>query len=253
MLHRFLIAAILLIALIFTAGQAVAAFPVIDAVGGYSEQTSDTTTHTLTPPSSLAAGNLLVCILGLHGNPTLSAIPWSLTQLNRTLCLTAGFCTAEVYYKFASGSESSSTYTSSAAETSTNLCFRVTGAHASTPPEIATAQIDNANHPNPPSLNPTGWDVEDTRWLAAFIRRIFDDPVTTYPTDYADNQFNDGSGGTSDFTAIGTASRALAAASDNPAIFEIALSSDESVGITMAFRPAAAASFVPRRSARILR
>jgi len=71
-------------------------------------------------------------------------------------------------YKFSTGSETG-TFTVTQAATITGgasmMLLSIAGAHATTPPE-AGGYASGTGAANPAAFNPTGWDVEDTLWIA---------------------------------------------------------------------------------------
>lgn len=72
-------------------------------------------------------------------------------------------------YKWSDGTETG-TFTVTTADTSTNdtafILLSIEGAHPSTPPEAGSYASSTAGTANPASFNPSGWDVEDTLWIA---------------------------------------------------------------------------------------
>lgn len=127
-----------------------------------ASNTADTTTHNWTLPSGNAAGKLLILILALDGNPTVSGLT-GFMQLFREA---DAALTLEVWYKFTDGGEASGTFTTSASEKSIVHALIMTDAHASLPPEAASLNSGVSATGDPPALNPAGWGAEDTRWFA---------------------------------------------------------------------------------------
>jgi hypothetical protein len=127
-------------------------------------------------------------------------------------------------------------FVTSAAEEGAAQVFRITDWHGTTPPEISTAATGTSTAPNPASLNPAGWDVASTLWIAVAGQDRGDQSGTTaYPASYAD--------GTSTLSSLTTgscriysASRVLAAAWENPGAFTIPVW-EEWVALTIAVRP----------------
>jgi len=189
------------------------AFPQIAATATTSSAVS--TSHNINLPSGIQAGDLL--LVGLTnkdsaGAPTFPAgwtQVWSLANdpgaANR--CLHVG------YYRIADGSEGATiTVTFGGSVAVGAWAYRITGAHPAIP-EGATARNGTANdNPNPPPLNPAGWDIDDTLWIASF-GEPGNRTVSAFPANYTLSQI-DGDG-------IAVAARALAAASDDPGAFTI--------------------------------
>jgi hypothetical protein len=88
---------------------------------------------------------------------------------------------------------------------------------------------------DPPSFNPTGWDVEDTLWIAA-IGVDTSRTINSFPANCPDLQTSDVSGGSNGATlAIAMANSATA--SFNPDAFTTS-GSDDWAAMTVAVRPA---------------
>lgn len=217
------------------------AFPPVAATNSGS-QTANSTTHTINLPTGIAAGNLLLVFFSNDGLATASvttpASGW--TELGTQLMLSDS-ARLTVFYRVADGAEGSTiTITTSATEQSTHVSYRITGQHASTVPEFASfTPGSSTSNPDPPSLNPSGWDVEDTLWIAvAAWDNNLDRDGTGYPTNYSSNQiWVDGGTGNA---PIMVATRNNAAASEDPGTFTI--SGNEQWGAaTIAVRPAAGA------------
>ena len=66
-----------------------------------------------------------------------------------------------------------------------------------------------ARTPDPPSLNPANWDVEDTLWIVYYATDS-NPTATAYPINYNSNQYT----GEAPGTAMGIAMRAPAVASE---------------------------------------
>ena len=154
------------------------AFPTIPTSAGgrvlSQLATSPSGTHTSPSLSSLTknAGDLLIAIVSIYdGNSTnaeFSSWGGSFTEFGDfagTTDLSIG-----VAYKWSTGSETG-TFTVTSADTSTNdSCFillSIAGAHASTPPEAGGYAVGTNSNADSGSLNPSGWDVEDTLWISA--------------------------------------------------------------------------------------
>lgn len=122
---------------------------------------SDVTTHTWSLPSGASSGKLLVVIAVIDGNPT---VDFSTDGLTLFASGTVSSFIIRGYYKFLTGSESfTETFTTSVAEKSSVHSLLFTGAHGSIPPEAAFFD-DSGSSWDAPSLNPSGWGTEQTRW-----------------------------------------------------------------------------------------
>jgi len=197
---------------------------------------TDTTNHNVNMPATVNAGGLLIVLFTNDGSATVTTpAGWTALASNSA----NGAVRLSVYYKIAAGTEGGTTvnFVTSASEEAAAQVYRITNWHGTTPPEISTAATGTSTRPNPASLDPAGWDVADTVWLAVAGQDRGDQgEPTAYPASYTD--------GTSTLSSEGTAScrtlsarRVLAAASENPGAFTIPVS-EEWVAFTIAVRPA---------------
>jgi hypothetical protein len=196
---------------------------------------SDTTNHNVTMPGTVNEGDLLIVLFTNEGSATVTT-PDGWTTLASNAANAA--VRLSVCYKTAAGTEAGTVvdFVTSAAEQAAAQVYRITDWHGTTPPEISTAATGTSTAPNPASLNPAGWDVASTLWIAVAGQDRGDQSGTTaYPASYAD-----GTSTVSSFTTgscrIYSASRVLAAASENPGAFTIPVW-EEWVAFTIAVRP----------------
>lgn len=219
------------------------AFPSVAAVNASTTDT-DSTSHVVSLPASISSGDLLICFLAGDGSGSWALdVPtgWNQAYSDEN---NSGGCNLSVRWKIADGTEGSTvTFTSTASEKASHRSFRITGHHATTPFEaagggIAGSQGSSAN-PDSPSLTPS-WGAKDTLWISVYG---VDDArsATAYPTDYADNQFTQVSGGSSGRCGLGLATRNVNATSQDPAAFTID-TSDVWLAATIGIQPAAAAA-----------
>ena len=117
------------------------------------------------------AGDLLIAIIATYdGNSTnaeFSTWGGGFTEfVDQATTATMGIGAA---YKWSTGSETG-TFTVTTADTSTTdramILMSIPGAHGSTPPEGGTIINGTAAAADIAALNPAGWDVEDTLWIA---------------------------------------------------------------------------------------
>lgn len=150
-------------------------------------------------------------------------------------------------YKWSDGTETGTfTVTQAGAVTgeAAFILLSIAGAHASTPPEGGgRASSTNATMADPSSFNPTGWDVEDTLWIA--VGGDGEDATTgsytaiasapTNYTSYAETGISaDVVGGVEGAVAF----RQLAAASEDVGTFTADASNARHAALTIAVRPA---------------
>lgn len=194
------------------------------------------------------AGDLLIAIIveydGNSTNAEFSSWGGGFTEfVDQATTATMGIGAA---YKWSDGTETG-TFTVTTADTTTNdramILMSIPGAHASTPPEGGTIANGTTGAANIPSLDPSGWDVEDTLWIAVGgcgetnTTGSFTG-VASAPANYGD-YFDTGIsadvvGGVEGAVAF----RTLRAASDDPATFSVDVSNARNSSLLIAVRPA---------------
>jgi hypothetical protein len=198
------------------------AFPVVAATNETAVTTA-ITSHVINLPTGIAAGNLLVIILDKgSSSATFNALAgWTeIVDENLGNGIT-------VWARQATGSEGSTVeFTSSAGTRSASLAYRITGAIAlaTQAPELSTVATGTSVNPNATTCTPTG-GAKDYLWITFFgmagEQADDDTVVTTFPTNYTDNQLEKTCGvvGTNLGGMIGAASRNLNAASEDAGAF----------------------------------
>lgn len=187
------------------------AFPVVQARASGASGTSNVTSHSITLPSGVVAGDLLIVVFSSDGSPTVSTTSngWVvLSQLVQSGLQTTG----AVLSKRATGSDAL-TVTTSFLEQSSHISLRISDGAVRT---VASANGDSTNS-DPPSCNPAITD--DYLWIATrggdvstgFIN------ATAAPSNYSNLTTKDASGVLGAATA--TAERSLNASSENPGTF----------------------------------
>ena len=219
-------------------------------------QTSNSSSWTLTYDSltiqdgggsTIVAGDLIMINIGRDGSTGTGAITdYSLifNQANGTACRGLTFV------KVATGSESGTfTYSPGASEQG---AWRIAvikdwWGTIATGVEVNTVVTGTSANPDPGSLNPTNWDVEDTYWRALCAWDDGRPNVTTFPTNYTLFQNSDASGG-SGGAGLGGATRTNAVASEDPSAFTKTGTGSGSAWVAwvVAIRPAAPAAYQPR-------
>lgn len=220
------------------------AFPTIaDADTKNNVVASNASTWTLTYPTNIAADDLLVMFLGIDGGLyTPTATDW--VRVDQTGNGTA--VTLALLIKKAVGTETGTFSVSiGGSEQGAWRIFRIP-ANSWYGGTLAGTGISNADgyseagasgstaNPDPPSDNPTNWDVEDTLWIVA-TGVDTSRTISVYP--YAGRNTADVSGGSTGAT-LGLCTTTSAAASLDPGTFTISASDDWGC-ITFAVRPSA--------------
>ncbi len=138
----------------FNAGGA-QSFPVIQTTATSKEDTSSTS-HTITLPSSIAAGDLIVIVVSIRNGRTLTT-PTGYTQLYKA-GEGGGAITHAVYYKSAAGGETTATLAVAVGASGAHVSYRISG-------WSAIGGSINASGVNPPSLSPSG-GLSRYLWIA---------------------------------------------------------------------------------------
>lgn len=204
-------------------------------------QTSNSTSHSVTLPATVAAGNLLRVAMAFDGNPTVTwddstAGTWTLLRQGNN----GSICKLVNYVKVADGTEGglTLTVTTSASEQSVYRAVAYNqweGTLSGGVAVVATASTGTSTSPNPPALT-TGWGAVDTLYLEVVSVDNGNRSVTAASANYT-GLFSDASNGTAG-VCLGSARRELAAASDDPGVMTIS-ASDEWVAVTIGIRGSA--------------
>lgn len=217
------------------------AFPVVETTNQGHQNTSLETSHTVTLPATIAAGDLLIVLFAFKpGTANEATFPAGWTQFFDVESVSGSAVKMVGAWRDADGAEGASiTVTTSESTRMAFASYRISGADdpATNPPEAATAILNNTINPDPPSLTPTGGSKEYL-WLAAFTSsqgRI----TSTLPTNYTDNVGDGSDTGTSAHMGIGSGRRELHAASDDPGTFTTTgVGTEETVSAAIAIYPA---------------
>lgn len=187
------------------------AFPEVGSRSTGATTAVDTTSHTITLPSGIQVGDLLLVVFSVDGNPTVtvntgsSGSNWKkIGQASNSTVVTGA-----VFWKHAEGSDAL-VLTSSASEQSSHVCLRVVNAG----PPTATSANGSSTNSDPASEN--ALVADDYLWVAT---RSGDSTVvaTAAPTNYSQlqTQAAAGTGGAS----TNTAERTVNGSSENPGTF----------------------------------
>ena len=224
------------------------AFPSVQAGDTKSGTvTSNSATWTLTYPTNLASGDLILAFAGIDGGgttPTITGFNVYSNDNGNVECLVAS--------RISDGTETG-TFSMSLGRSEQGgwRVFRITGWFGSGLPASAiTTPVDGnglslalstgaSTTPDPPSLDPANWATEDTLWFAA-CGVDTSRTISVFPL--ADNQSSDVSGGAGGAT-LGSCSTDSAVGSLDPGTFTIS-GSDDWTTYTVAVRPAAGGATV---------
>ncbi len=226
----------LTLACLLLAAPAWAAFPTVAATAS-SFNNTNTTTQTVSLPSGIASGHLLIVLVSCVSNAQTITWPAGWTELFSQDVSTTQ--TVEAAYRVADGTEGSTISVSTPGSTACgHLAYRITGQHASSAPEDGAPATGTSTTPDPPSLT-ASWGAEDNLWIAVFGSYNASNPAPpSAPTDY-NNNFIEVSEGASDArTTMGMGTRNLNTATENPGTFTQPEAAGHWVANTIVVRPA---------------
>jgi len=214
----------------YSMAVAQAAFPAV-ASSNSGNSGANVTATAITMPSGVASGDLLFVLFSKDG----TAAPTSITGTawNTLSGSSSGGSYYIAYWKIADGTDSLTI--NHASEGTAYIVYRITGHDPNTAPAEGTIAVGTSANPNPPSLNPSSWDVEDTLWIVGYG---WDGNLSnsSYPTDYASNQLTDRYAH-SNGSGVAGATRNLAASSDDPGTATLSSNTEEWAAQTYAIRP----------------
>jgi len=192
------------------------AFPTV-AASNTSVQSSATNSHSISLPSGIQAGDLLIIFFTYPISGLANALSgW--TKLKEYYGSGDVFGT-NVYYRVADGTEGSTvTITTTGNFQSAHASYRITGYNGN--PEVSTGVTSTGSTtPDPDSLTPSG-GAKDYLWIA---HAGAPGAVTfsAYPTNYGSNQLTIRSNSSGSAATVAVATRNLNASSEDPGTFTI--------------------------------
>lgn len=207
-------------------------FPIVQSVTATT--TAGVTSHSINMPATVNEGDLLMVLVS-NSSSTINSDPagWAVRRSSTQ---------TPVYLKRAAGTEGGGTITIGTSSSSNMAAqvYRITGWRDSgtllNDVEMDSVTGSSAT-PDPSSLNPTNWGLEDTLWVV-YAGWNTSDSVSLYPSNYIGGTATSASG-----ARIATAYRKLGASSEDPGTFTLS----SSVGWrahTIAVRPAIAPKFI---------
>jgi hypothetical protein len=206
------------------------AFPVIQTTSQNSLVAG--TTHSITLPSGIQAGDLLLVFFATDGDNTITDSQTFTvlgSQSNGTNLFTA------VLYKIAVGSDTL-TITTSISEPSSHVCYRIDGWESTFAPELSTVNGAWTEFPNSLILTPT-WSQDDTLWISVAGGDRYE-TVDSYPSNYTLQQKYEGGGGNQDCN-VSVAGRNLNASNEDPGQFDMS-GTDQWIAWTIGVAPSGA-------------
>ena len=201
-----------IVLLLFGCGSGKLAFPQIAATN-ISTEASAATSHDISLPASISAGDLLIVFIATDGSNTFSW-PEGWTELCESNILHVSMAVA---YRAADGNEGATVVsTSTNSEKSSHAAYRITGYDGVQ--EVSAVATGQSTAPNPASLTPS-WGSADTLWIAV---AAYDATSFTMGYPYADNNLwqKTMGGGTGD-CGIAVCSDELTQVSADPGAFTL--------------------------------
>lgn len=234
-------------------------FPTVPTVAAgrvlFANQADTSSTRTFPSLTGLTknSGDLLVAIVVGYQSSLTSAIfsAWgaSFSEI-RDIGVSSQHCVG-VAYKISDGTETGAfTVTQAGTVTghATLILLSIPDAHGTTAPEVSAAlATGTSSAADPASLNPAGWDVEDTLWVSVVGSGMtsgtgsWTGTGTTAPTNYTDRaDSNTTDNSTVGQTEAAVAFRQLAAASEDVGTAGVDTSNARNCAFVIAVRPAPA-------------
>ncbi len=218
-------------------------FPTVQSVT-LTTSFGSVTSHPVSMPATVNAGDLLLVLFSnfeaSNGAATVTT-PGGWSQLFSTERTAAGQGVRFGAYSIsAAGTEGGTTvdFVTSANARAVAYCWHITGWFGTVATGVEAGVANTATTgatPDPPNLAPA-WGSADNLWIACYGAAGVQSLVS-YPTNYADNNNFDVSGGITGTCSLACASRNLTAASEDPGVFTRSAASLDWVANTIAVRP----------------
>ena len=187
-----------------------------EVVGIENTVSSSGTTPSITLPSGISSGDIIVIFVGVDGTPTAS-----ISGFTQDIAAVGGWAASATYYVFsktADGTEGASvTLTLSASETVCASAWVITNADSIA--FSATATSAGSVNPDSPSLT-SGFGSVPTLWLSSFAADNGTPTITAYPSGYENGQ-SLSEGANFGSPRLGVASKLQTSASDDPPEYTI--------------------------------
>lgn len=204
------------------------AYPVVEGSNS-SKENSNVSSHTVSLPSGIVAGELLLVFFRHGGTSTPSHAPpsgWG------TLAQKAGTSRSSIFWRVATGSEGSTiTVTTSSSIRTVHGSVRISGYAGDPEADFASTLVTN-----PPSLTPS-WGSAKVLWLALVTMNRSNQTITSVPSSYTSviNVANTSSG-LDTYARLGLAKRTTTASSENPGDFTISGTAENPHAATIAIK-----------------
>ena len=205
--------------------------PVVEQIVSSGGSSGSGTTHTLSYPSTVNSGDFLVAALNVRADTTAT---WPTGAGWAELLDVGGYANAfsvHVGYYWADGTEDGGTFDVEAGATAAGswVVHRISGAHASTPPETNGAPAGE----DPPSVTPSGG--ADDYLSVAYLFGYYNFPATGWPSGYGDTGTEGGYAPIVAWASLGLSG----ASSEDPGVFASGGASTNTASVTVMVYPAA--------------
>lgn len=205
------------------------AFPTVAATQTSSGTNVSGTSHSLSYPSGVSSGDLLVGVVaarnGLNGQTPGVSWPAGWTEIGEFNNTNNNVRPAvSVAYRVADGTESgSASITTAVSCWFAGVMYRITGADTTTNlPDVTgafTGTGEFSTSLDPPSH--TAAITDDNLWLAAVSFNVLSHTLSSYPTGYSNGQNTRSGTSGNQGVMVAAAEKTANAASDNPSAFAI--------------------------------
>jgi hypothetical protein len=206
----------------------------------WSRETGDRTSHDVSLPSNILAGDTLLAVFVCDDN---EAVTWPNEGVDWKVIYEyyrgSSGPTMSIAWKKAIGNEDGQTIRvrTGSNEESVHIVYAIQNAEDPTilPPQASSHARGTSTRPNPGSLSPSGGS--NTYLWFAFYGCDDDEMATSYPSTYSNNRETHESSGSGGTCAIGAASRSYTSSNDNPSSFRITGGNEEWEAATVAIYP----------------
>lgn len=229
---------------IYVTGGGCEQFPSVSGSPLTQQFNTDTTTHNVTMPATVDPGDLLLVLFSSDTNDAVTTPGGGWAAISTQTRGTA--IRGSVYALKAAGTEDGSTvnFVTATINQASSQVYRIPAGSwyddGTVTNSVEAASVDpggTTNAPNPPSLNPTNWDVADTLWISYAAGSEYAS-VSSYPSNYTNGTHNGSNGGVNvDRATTSSARLESRAASEDPGAFGMP-SNSNGVAFTIAIRPA---------------
>ncbi len=218
-------------------------FPQVESVT--ETQMAADTSHDVDMPVAVDAGDLLIILISVSdddpGTNTMTT-PAGWTELYKSEAPADDFVIVAAYVKVAAGTEGGTSVdvVTSDSQAGSSQVYRISnwfGALAGV--ESAESAAAQGANPDPPSLNPGAWGIEDTLWLTVVHGGDDDATVLAYPTDYTNGVDTVSGAGGNAGCEVGSARRENAIETEDPGTFTLS-ETERTIAVTIAIRTVAA-------------